>query len=359
MLSIERTGIEKMSAEDRRRTEGPERAKVLREKLQSCLSEESWQEYTKCKDDLAEVRRTVLPPRDQLLGLGKALAGPPPAYILARGNPHVPGDEVQPAFLSALGGGAPTIAKPAGARTSGRRQALAEWIASPVNPLAARVIVNRVWQHHFGRGLVRSSSNFGSLGNPPTHPELLDWLAAEFVDVGWHFKPLHRLIVTSNAYRMSSAGNSQALALDPENDLLWRFDMRRLAAEEVRDAMLSATGQLNLKMFGPGVYPKMSQEVLHTQSMPGSGWENSPIEEQNRRSIYIHIKRSLVLPILAEFDVCDTDSSCAVRFATTQPTQALAMMNGEFAHDEAAALAQRVKQDVPDGSDRQIERALR
>ncbi|HEY4308964.1 MAG TPA: PSD1 and planctomycete cytochrome C domain-containing protein [Pirellulales bacterium] len=360
MLLLERTGIEKMSAEDQRRTEGPERDAVLKKNLQSCLSEESWQEYSKRKDELTEVEKTVLPPRETLLGLGKTLEGPPPAFILARGNPHVPGAEVQPAFLTALGGGEPSITdRGRASRTSGRRTALADWIASPTNPLTARVVVNRVWQHHFGRGLVRSSSNFGSLGNPPTHPELLDWLAAEFVDLGWHFKPLHRLIVTSNAYRMSSAGNSQALAKDPENDLLWRFDMRRLGAEEVRDAMLAATGQLNLKMFGPGTYPKMSQEVLQTQSIPGNGWGDSSPEEQNRRSIYIHIKRSLVLPILAEFDVCDTDGSCAVRFATTQPTQALAMLNGEFAHEQAAALGRRVKSEVAEGLDGQIARALR
>ncbi|MES1213277.1 MAG: PSD1 and planctomycete cytochrome C domain-containing protein [Singulisphaera sp.] len=358
MQSIERTGIEKMSAEDQRRTEGPERAAVLKEKLQSFLSEDEWQEYCRQRDQLAEVEKTPLPARETVLGLGKILETPPPAHILARGNPHVPGAEVKPAFLAALGGGAPDIPQ-AGAHSSGRRSVIARWIASADNPLTARVMVNRVWQHHFGRGLVRSSSNFGSLGNPPTHPELLDWLAAEFVDLGWRFKPLHRLIVTSNAYRMSAASNEQALANDPENDFLWRFDMRRLAAEEVRDAMLATTGQLNLTMFGPGVYPRMSQEVLQSQSMPGSGWGKSTPEEQNRRSIYIHVKRSLVLPILAEFDVCDTDSSCAVRFATTQPTQALAMLNGEFSHDSAAALAQRVKQEVPSAVEEQVARALR
>jgi hypothetical protein len=220
-------------------------------------------------------------------------------------------------------------------------------------------MVNRVWQHHFGRGLVRSSSNFGSVGTPPTHPELLDWLAAEFVQGGWRLKPLHRLIVTSSAYRMSSAADAKALAMDPENDLFWRFDMRRLSAEEVRDAMLATSGQLNVKMFGPGVFPKMSQEVLQSQSMPGSGWGKSNPAEQNRRSVYIHIKRSLVLPILAEFDVCDTDSSCAVRFSTTQPTQALAMLNGDFAHQQAAALAARVKREVSGGLDDQVARALR
>ena len=138
---------------------------------------------------------------------------------------------------------------------------------------------------------------------------------------------------------MSSAGNPQALAADPENDLLWRFDMRRLAAEEMRDAMLASTGSLNLQMFGPGVYPEdVGRSAAHANRSRATAGSESPPEEQNRRSIYIHIKRSLVLPILAEFDVCDTDSSCAVRFATTQPTQALAMLNGDFAHEQAAAL---------------------
>ena len=168
-----------MSAEDQRRTEGPDRGKVLKEKLQSCLSDESWQEYTKCKGELTEAEQhSAAAPRTDP-GTGQdSRPTRQPAHILLRGNPHVPGDEVQPAFLTALGGGSPAIAeRPAGGRTSGRRAALADWIVSPANPLAARVMVNRVWQHHFGRGLVRSSSNFGSLGNPPTHPELLDWLA--------------------------------------------------------------------------------------------------------------------------------------------------------------------------------------
>src|SRR5262249_26453100 len=143
----------------------------------------------------------------------------------ARGNPHVPGAEVKPAFLTALGGGEPSIpSRSAEMHSSGRRLALADWIASPENPLTARVMANRIWQHHFGRGLVRSSSNFGSLGTPPTYPELLDWLAAELVQNGWRLKPLHRLIVTSSTYRMSSAPNPEAAAIDPENDLFWRFD---------------------------------------------------------------------------------------------------------------------------------------
>jgi hypothetical protein len=360
MEPIEQDGISRMSAEDQRKTEGSQREAVLREKLQPQLGEQQWQEYQQYKERLSLLDAIKLPPRDTVLGIGECLKEPPKAFVLARGNPHVPLGEVEPAFPTALGGGAAVVPpRAADAGSSGRRRVLADWIASPANPLTSRVMVNRIWQHHFGRGLVRSSSNFGNVGTPPTHPELLDWLAAELVEGGWRLKPLHRLIVTSSAYRMASTASAKALAADPENDLLWRFDMRRLAAEEVRDAMLATSGQLNLKMFGPGVYPKMSQEVLESQSMPGNGWGQSDLDEQNRRSIYIHVKRSLVLPILAEFDVCDTDGSCAVRFSTTQPTQALAMLNGEFAHQQAAALAARVRREAAGDVEPQIARALR
>src|SRR5262249_15882303 len=148
-----------------------------------------------------------------------------------------------------------------GAQSSGRRLALANWIASKDNQLTARVMVNRIWQYHFGRGIVRSPNDFGFQGTRPTHPELLDWLAAEYVEQGWRMKSLHRLIVTSKAYQMSSRGNPKALAADPANDLFWRFDMRRLSAEEIRDSILMATGSLNLKMYGPGIFPEIPKEV--------------------------------------------------------------------------------------------------
>ena len=359
---LERRGIVKMPAEDQRKTEGPEREQVLEEKLEANLSPEEWEQYAALKSKRAELEAFKLPPRETVLGVGRCLSEPPPTFVLLRGNPHVPGPQVEPAFLSALGGGQPQIpARPPEAqrKSSGRRSALAEWIASPANPLAARVMVNRVWQHHFGRGIVRSTSNFGSLGDPPTHPELLDWLAAEFVESGWRLKPLHRLILMSSAYRTSSAANAEALAKDPANDLFWRFGMRRLGAEELRDSMLAVSGQLNLKMYGPGVYPEISPEVLATQSQPGSGWGKSPPEEQNRRSIYVHVKRSLILPILSEFDFCDTDGSCAVRFATTQPTQALGMLNGAFAGGQAQALAERLRREAGDHREAQVRRALR
>ena len=307
------------------------------------------------KKDLAAWRERLDALEKETADVDKALAvsehGPkaPETYVFYRGNPHAdpkPENLVEPAFPAVLKAPAPAIAPPAGGGSTGRRTALAKWIASPDNPLTARVLVNRVWQHHFGRGLVRSPNNFGFAGDPPTHPELLDWLAAEFVALDWRLKPLHKLILMSEAYRAASAGNQQALTKDPLNDALWRFDMRRLTAEELRDSIHVASGAFNPKMFGPGVYPDVPKEVMAGQSKPGDGWGRSSPEEQARRSIYIHVKRSLLTPLLADFDVADTDSSCPVRFVTTQPTQALGMMNGEFLHRQARVFAERVQRDV-------------
>ena len=220
------------------------------------------------------------------------------------------------------------------------------------------MIVNRLWQYHFGRGIVRSPNNFGTQGDKPTHPELLDWLAAEFVSNGWRMKPLHRLIVTSNAYRMSSRGNSQSLAADPTNDLFWRFEMRRLTAEEIRDSILAIGGTLNLKMFGPPVYPEIPKEVLAGQSRPGVGWGHSPPEEQVRRSIYVHVKRSLLLPILEAFDLPETDRSSPVRFSTTQPTQALGMLNSAFLNEQAGLFAARLRREAGSDTAAQVKLAL-
>ena len=273
----------------------------------------------------------------------------PATHVLYRGNPHAetsPETLVEPAFPGVLKASAPQIVPPADGRSTGRRLALAKWIASPENPLTARVLANRVWQHHFGRGLVRSPSNFGFAGDPPTHPQLLDWLATELIAGGWRLKALHKTILLSAAYRASSRGEPGALAADPLNDALWRFDMRRLSAEELRDSIHLASGAFNTTMFGPGIYPTIPKAVLATQSRPGAGWGNTPPAEQARRSIYIHVKRSLLTPLLADFDLADTDTSCPVRFVTTQPTQALGMMNGDFVQQQARVFAERVRREA-------------
>jgi mono/diheme cytochrome c family protein len=307
------------------------------------------------KRDITEMHHQL---PDQALCVTETGGNSRDTFVLLRGNPHVQGDRMEPAFPEVLAGPKPVVIPPPGGRTTGRRLALANWLASAQNPLPARVMANRVWQYHFGRGIVRSPNNFGTQGDKPTHPELLDWLAAEFIRQGWRMKPLHRLIMTSNAYRMSSRGDTTALAADPTNDLLWRFDMRRLTAEEIRDSVLAVTGNLSMKMRGPSVYPEIASEVLAGQSRPGYGWFKSPPEEQNRRSVYVHVKRSLLLPILESFDAPETDRSTAVRFATTQPTQALGMLNSDFLNRQAAALAERVRREAGTDAAAQVRRAL-
>jgi mono/diheme cytochrome c family protein len=312
-------------------------------------------------DDLARSDLTAW--REQLAaldaerkGIAKALvvsefgSTPPPTHVFYRGNPHAertPENQVEPAFPAVLKAPQPVIAAPAAdATTSGRRTALAKWIASPDNPLTARVMANRIWQYHFGRGIVRSPSNFGFAADPPTHPELLDWLAVELVANGWRLKSVHKLILMSEAYRGAATCNAEAFTKDPLNDAFWRFDMRRLGAEEIRDSIHAASGVFNRKMFGPGVYPEIPKVVMAGQSKPGDGWGTSPPEEQARRTIYAHVKRSLLTPIVADFDVADTDTSCPVRFVTTQPTQALGMMNGDFLHAQARVFAERVRREA-------------
>ena len=289
-------------------------------------------------------------------------AGPTPrdTFVFARGNPHAPGEKVEPGFPSVLTTATPALPPPsAGQQTSGRRRALADWIVSPENPLTARVMANRLWQYHFGRGIVRSSSNFGYQGTPPTHPELLDWLASELVARGWRLKAIHKLILMSDTYRMASRPDPAALARDPENDLLWRFEPRRLDAEEVRDSVLAVCGNLNLQRIGgPSIYPVIPKEVLAGQSRPGDGWNTSPPGERDRRSVYIHVKRSLAVPILNAFDAADTDASCPVRFTTTQPAQALALLNSDFLNEQAGVFADDLRRRAGDDPAKQVRLAL-
>jgi len=279
---------------------------------------------------------------------------------LIRGNPGSKGKEVSPGFPTVFKLPDPKIPAPKpGAKSSGRRSALAEFLTTKDNPLTARVMVNRVWQYHFGRGIVPTPNDFGKFGEKPTDPQLLDWLASEFMSGDWKLKRLHKLIMLSNTYQLSAKADTENLKVDPANTLHWRFDMRRLGAEEVRDSILVVSGNLNPKMHGPSVYPKIPQAVLAGQSVPGSGWPTSSKEDGNRRSVYVHVKRSLQVPILITHDQADTDSSCPVRYTTTVPTQALGMLNGEFTNEQAAAFAERMKKEYPGDLNAQISRAVR
>ena len=330
-----------------------------------------WNELKQELDQDADLKPADLP-----LATGIADAGPeaPKTYLLNRGVYDAFKAEVQPGFPTALGGGdgggadIPVFGgadisvcpesgsaggTPSAERTrrmadknvcptisysTGRRTALANWLASADNPLTARVIVNRIWQHHFGRGIVATPSDFGVQGERPSHPELLDWLAVRFVRDGWSLKKLHRLIMTSSVYRESTGPDSTAAKLDPDDRLLWRFPRKRLEAEVIRDSALSVAGLLKEKMGGPSVFP----EIPRGLDVRG-GWPVSKdISERNRRSIYVFVRRNVRYPMFEAFDMPDPYESCPRRFVTTTASQALMLLNSKLTLDWAQHLAGRV-----------------
>ena len=335
-------------------------AKLIRQRGKEIFTPAQVKEYKEFRRNLSEIDN------GKRMDVGvKAMvvqeSGPKPAqmHVHIRGNAAAPGKAVEPGFPLILGGGPATIPAPkGGAKTSGRRTALADWMTRPDNRRTSRVMANRLWQHHFGRGICPTTSDFGYLGELPTHPELLDWLATEFVTRGWSIKQMHRLIMSSQAYQMSSAGNDEALRKDPSNQLFWRFNMRRLSAEEIRDSILALSGNLNLQLGGPSMYPTLDEAVLATSSTKGGKWGKSSPEEQSRRSIYIKIKRSLKPPEIESFDFADTDAPCPVRFTTTVPTQALNMLNSRFLNDQAAMMAADLREQAGDEVEKQIRLGL-
>ncbi len=282
------------------------------------------------------------PTKGQAYILHEPRREPPASFLLIRGKASSPGPELEPATPEIVSFKAAFPQWRADNRTSLRRLTLANWIASPENPLTTRVIVNRVWQFHFGEGIVRTPSDFGLVGEPPTHPELLDWLANWFIESRWSIKALHRLIMSSNTYRMSKKWNRDYGATDPANLLLWRMPYRRLEVEAIRDSMLAVSGRLNSKMYGPSMYPYVPAAALEGSSDPDKIWKAFDEEDASRRTIYALVKRSLIVPMLEVLDLCDTTKSSAMRNNTAVPTQALTLFNGEFVNRQARYFAQRV-----------------
>jgi hypothetical protein len=279
----------------------------------------------------------------------------PPTYVLAGGSWSAPKEEVRPGFLSILD---PTDAEVTpGAATTGRRTALANWLADPKNPLTARVMVNRIWQGHFGTGIVASSSDFGVMGERPTNRELLDYLAASFVENGWSMKKLHRAIMLSQVYQESSLTQESAAAADPDNKLMWRYPRHRAEGEVVRDSMLLTAGRLNLIMGGPGVRPELPEGANPSGY---STWAVDKDETQSRRrSVYVFVKRVLTYPMFEAFDAPTSEDSCPRRFSTVVPSQALTLMNDKFVLQWSREFAERVLNDGGLSPDQRIERAYR
>ncbi len=315
------------------------------------------------KKKLEEERKRLkdaAPPFEWALAVREQGPAPLKTHVLIRGDAATSGPEVEPGFLEVMPRWAgPQAAQPRG-ETTGRRSRLSDWIADPANPLTARVMVNRIWQHYFGRGIVPTPNDFGKTGLPPTHPDLLDWLAAEFTEGGWSMKRIQRLILTSSAYRMSShAPNENTAARDPANRLFWRQNLRRLEAEPLRDSILATSGELSTAGGGRGFFPSLGREVIASQSRPGDGWGTSTAEERRRASVYAFVKRTLLVPFFENFDYTNTTQPVDERSSTTVAPQALMLLNSDFMQEQAAALADRVRCEAGEGAAARIERAYR
>jgi hypothetical protein len=288
-------------------------------------------------------RQKLQATRDELVRISKAVsyAGlrqqPPPTHRFKRGNVTMPDEVVTAGALSAIAPLKADFGLEADAPEAQRRVKFAEWLADARNPLPARVMVNRIWHLHFGQGLVTTPNDFGASGGRPSHPELLDWLAAGFIESGWSVKSLHQLIVNSATYQQSSDYNAACAAIDSENRLLWRYAPRRLEAEAVRDAMLAASGQLNLTMGGPGFRPFTTTEFNATFYHP----VDRPEPEYNRRTVYRINVNSGKDPLLDSLDCPDPSVKTPRRSITTTPLQALELMNNSFVQRQARHLSER------------------
>jgi len=303
------------------------------------LPDDKKKRYQELEKQLAAVeprRPELLPAAHSVSDIGRDA---PPTYRLQGGDWHKPKEEVQPGFPSFLGDAKPDTTLPYGVNSTGRRAALARWLTRKDNPLTTRVMVNRLWQHHFGVGLVASSNDFGAVGDTPTHPELLDWLAVEFVENGYSLKHMHRLMVMSAAYcedsQVDPKADSQqkALKADRPNHLLWHMNRQRLEGEALRDAMLAMSGELNPRMFGPSARPKLPEKLGNYAWKP-----DAKVEDRNRRSVYVFVKRNMRYPLFDAFDWPDLHNSCSRRSNTTTAPQALLLLNGEFTHERAQKL---------------------
>jgi hypothetical protein len=310
----------------------------------------STEEKERRKALLVELNKFSKPPPLPLaMALQNSNGTPAKTFVLARGDYNNPGEEVQPGFPEIL-----NRSQGNDALVKNRRTALANWIASPDNPLTVRVMVNRIWQHHFGRGIAPMPSEFGTRAEPPTHPELLDWLASEFIAHGWSIKQMHKLILLSATYQQSSV-SAQALTKDPENKLFSRQNRVRLEGEVIRDSFLAISGRLNEKAGGPSVFPPIPADITKVSK----NWTPSAnASDHARRSLYIFARRNLRFPFLEVFDAPDSNLSCPERGRSTTAPQSLTLLNSEEVMRAAKATAARVLQEAKSPA-QQMDRAFR
>jgi mono/diheme cytochrome c family protein len=338
---------------------GDDRAKpseqIATNDLRNALTPQEQEQREKWAAEIAELAKRAGGGEAARTAYVGTFTTPHPVYVLERGDVMKRGAEVTPGALSQLPGLSGDLEPDPQLGESGRRLALARWLCDPKNPLVARVLVNRVWQYHFGRGLVGTPSDFGFNGERPTHPELLDWLAADFVEHGWRLKRLHRLLVTSAAYRQASDVTKAGEEKDAGNRLLWRMPLRRLEAEAVRDGVLAASGTLDRAMGGPG-FRLFKYTVVNVAIY-------EPLEEQGpqtwRRGVYQQAARAYRDGLLASLDEPECAQRAPRRDMTTTPLQALSLFNGAFVVRQAGLFADRVKREAGERPEDQVLRAFR
>jgi hypothetical protein len=345
---------EQQSAWNAKNEEHEKEMKALRDQMKELKGPA----LEKMQAKLAEMKDNPPPPLPAIFSVADDPSKATPIYTLARGDANNKGQQVGPRPLGILlPEDVPELPKDA---TKPRLQ-LANWVVDSENPLTARVIVNRIWEYHFGQGIVGTPNDFGRMGLRPTHPELLDFLANQFIETGWHFKSMHRMILMSSAYQQDSIGADEKTAEEKDGDdkLLWKFPRRRLEAEEIRDAALQVAGKLNLKMGGPSVIVPIDQELVNLLYKP-SQWTVTPDETDHyRRSIYLLHKRNLRLPFMEVFDGPDFQISCPRREMSTHPPQALELLNGDFSNQMADALADRLVKEAGKDHAKQVDLAYR
>jgi hypothetical protein len=325
--------------------------------LQKGMKEASPDEQARRTKRIEEIQDNMPDPLPGLHSMSNDMASRTPIHLLSRGDYQHKGAAVGMRPLGVLlPDGAPELP----ADTAQPRAALAQWIVDPENPLTARVMVNRIWHYHFGRGIVATPNDFGRMGGRPSHPELLDYLANEFVSGGFSVKRIHRLIVLSSAYRQSSrVANPAAVEKDPENSLLWKFTRRRLEAEEIRDAMLAVSGALNPKQGGPSVMIPIEKELIAALYKPSQWAIAKDPAEHNRRSVYLIAKRNLRLPFMEVFDAPDGLVSCPRRESSTHAPQALELLNGDISNGQAEIFAARLAKEAGADPRKQVDLAYR
>lgn len=349
--------------------------KLTEKDIVARMSAEDKAKHDSLRAQIRELDKQKPKPFPTARAIGEAGVTAQPSYFLHRGSIDTKGSVMTPGVLSvACDSEYQFPTPPADAKSSYRRRGFAEWLVAPNNPLTSRVMVNRLWQHHFGEGIVRTPSNFGKMGEAPSHPELLDWLAVKFMEEassdqrsatrnpqsrGWSMKQMHWLMMTSQAYQMASDDVAANVAIDPENRLFWRMPRVRLEAEIIRDAILAVAGNLDRSLGGPAIYPYIDPKLF--QSSTKRTWPGKADDDPAtwRRSLYVYSKRSIRYPLFETFDQPNLINSCERRNRSTIAPQALLLMNNNFVITEAKFFAERLRKDAGEDAKAQVERAFR